>query len=132
MAASLLVLGLLYISANALTVKTEYQRQQLAAEVSRLEKKHQALDCELSQAVEFARIKTLAEDAGMRPADPATESDFITLPSSHTQKQTRRPGWFNQGPSLIVALGHQFRLYNSIGRAEASEPADLVARREQR
>ena len=118
-AVSLLVLASLYISANALTAKIDYQRQTLLKENSALREQNATLRCRLDQAADLARISKLASAVGMRPADPATESDFLSLTPGQTSLQASN-AWFSKGPKVVAKLNRKIDASYSSGRAEAS------------
>jgi hypothetical protein len=118
--ASLVALGLLYVSANALVANAEYNRQRLVQETGTLRAQNLQLRCALSQTMDVARVAALAKNAGMRPADPAEESDFVALPASQVKTQAHQPGWFSRGPVFAAVLTKQLNASYSTGRAEAS------------
>jgi hypothetical protein len=117
---SLLVLGLTFVAINALAAKAEYRRQELQQKTNALREKNQTLRCELSHRTALSRVSTLATAAGMRPADPAIESDFLALPAEKIQNRTHQAGWFSRGPLLADALNRQLRLTRLTGRAVAA------------
>jgi len=121
--ASLLLLAVSYISAQAVVAKVHYQSRQLAQETAALRAQNLNLRCQLSQALDLARIEQLAKSAGMQPADPAKESDFLPFPASQIDQAVAKShpkSLFSQGPALIAALSHQLSPSWAVGRAEAS------------
>lgn len=133
--ASLLALAMLYVSAHALAAKGEYLRQRLLRETALRRAQNLALRCQLSESTDFARISQIALAAGMRPANPATDTDFISLPLAAKEQAHAEAGlsqkasplpWFNQGPPLIAALVRQLSLSFATGRAEASPPLRIT------
>jgi len=129
--ASLLALAWLYLSADAIGAKTEYQRQQLLREVASLRARSIALRCQLDQRADLPRISRFALAAEMRPADPASESDFLSLSPAQSRTAMLPPGaWFSRGPVLIAAFVRQISpppfFVQPSGRAEASQPNPLA------
>jgi hypothetical protein len=114
------LLALLYVSAHAVVAEVEYSRQSLAREVETLRSQNMALHYQLTQAADLNRVTRFAQAAGMRPADPASESDFLALPSSGPQI-AQNCAWFNQGSFLVAEIGKQFSLPPLADRAEASD-----------
>jgi len=132
LAVSLPTLALLYVSAQAAVATVEYQRQNLAREVDNLRSRNMALHYQLTQAADHDRIGRFAQAAGMRPADPALESDFLAL-SPGPSETAQTCAWFSQGSMLMAEIAKQFTLPPLTERAEASvstlEPAGQYARR---
>jgi hypothetical protein len=126
------VFALLYVSAHATVAEVEYQRQNLAREVETLRSRNMGLHYQLTQAADLDRVTQFARAAGMRPADPALESDFLAL-SSGPSETAQTCAWFSQGSLLMAEIAKQFALPQLTDRAEASiatlESADQYARR---
>jgi hypothetical protein len=127
--AFLLALAILYLSANALAAKTEYQRQRLQRETTLLRERNAALRCQLGQAANLARVSQFALAAGMRPADPAAESDFLRFTPAQSRAQAGTQTWFDSGPVLVAALARQMGSPFVSGRAEASQTEPRARRR---
>ncbi|NIM07028.1 MAG: hypothetical protein GTO55_10675 [Armatimonadetes bacterium] len=126
--ASLLALAILYVSANAFAAKTEYQRQRLQRETALLRDENAALRCQLDQAANLDRVRQFALAANMRPADPASETDFLSFTPAQSRTEAQGITWFNNGPMLIAALARQLGGAYPSDRAEAS-PSDAEASR---
>jgi hypothetical protein len=114
-----ILLALLYVSAHAVTAEVDYSRQRLAQQVETLRSRNLDLRYELTQAADLNRISQFAQAAGMRPADPASESDFLSLPAASTATLPAR-SWFSQGSMLVAEIAKQFSLPTLADRAEAS------------
>jgi hypothetical protein len=115
---SLSVLALLYVSAHSAAAGVEYQRQRLAKEVETLRSGNLNLRYELTQAADLSRVGRFAQQAGMRPADPALESDFLFLPAA-SAGAAPTSAWFSRGSMLIAEIARQFSLPPLADRAEA-------------
>ncbi len=113
---------LAYIAASALAAEADYQRQQTQRSATQLREQNAQLRCQLSQAADLARVSNFALAAGMRPADPATESDFLSVTPTIAKAEAKSPVWFSKGPMIAVIIASQFNASYTSGRAEASTP----------
>lgn len=120
--AFLLALAVIYVYANALATGAEYRRQRLQRATDLLRRENVTLRWQLGQAADLAQVRHFAQTVGMRPADPASESDFLVLAPTNPMSQAINHAWFDQGPLLAALLAHQLSAPGSIGRAEASPP----------
>lgn len=117
--ACFLFIALLYLMGQARLTTTEYRRQALFGQISRLEARNTALRFQINQLSEASRVAELAQASGMRRADPAAETDYIALAPP---PETRTTPWRLRAERTVASAFTSLRLQLAAslsGRAEA-------------